>query len=63
MNKMEELDMRVCTELADRQLGLGDTCGILIEKVEEDAGKNQCNHGMDMDQGVGYMNARATTVD
>ena len=55
--------MRVCTELADRQLGLGDTCGILIEKVEEDAGKNQCNHGMDMDQGVGYMNARATTVD
>lgn len=28
---MEELDVRACTELADRQVGLGGTGGLFID--------------------------------
>lgn len=39
MNRMEGLNVRVYTELADRQLDLGGNDGIFIDKVEEDGGK------------------------
>lgn len=39
MNKVVELDIKICTELTGRRPVRDQTEGIVIEKVEEDGGK------------------------